>query len=120
MKKDGIPKTAFETKYSLYEFTCMPFGLCNSAATFKRVMEIALIGLQWLTCLIYIDDIIAFGRDFKEHMRRIEDVLDMKKTAGLKLKPEKCELLQKEVCFLGHVINEKGILPNPDNVTKVL
>lgn len=53
-------------------------------------------------------------------MRRIEDVLDRKKTAGLKLKPEKCELLQKEVCFLGHVINEKGILPNPDNVTKVL
>lgn len=120
MKKDGIPKTAFETKYGLYEFTCMPFGLCNSAATFKRVMEIALIGLQWLTCLIYIDDITAFGRDFKEHMRRIEDVLDRKKTAGLKLKPEKCELLQKEVCFLGHVINEKGILPNPDNVTKVL
>lgn len=40
-------------------------------------------------------------------MRRIEDVLDRKKTAGLKLKPEKCELLQKEVCFLGHVINEK-------------
>lgn len=120
MKKDGIPKTAFETKYGLYEFTRMPFGLFNSAATFKRVMEIALIGLPWLTCLIYIDDIIAFGRYFKEHMRRIEDVLDRKKTAGLKLKPEKCELLQKEVCFLGHVINEKGILPNPDNVTKVL
>lgn len=56
----------------------------SSAATFKRVMEIALIGLQWLTCLIYIDDIIAFGRYFKEHMRRIEDVLDRKKTAGLK------------------------------------
>lgn len=116
MKKDGIPKTAFETKYGLYEFTCMPFGLCNSAATFNRVMEIALIGLQWLTGLIYIDDIVAFGREISRNIC----VLDRKKTAGLKLKPEKCELLQKEVCFLGHVINEKGILPNPDNVTKVL
>lgn len=98
----------------------MPFGLCNSAATFKRVMEIALSGLQWLACLIYIDDIIVFGRDFKEHMRGVEDALDRKKTAVLKLKPEKCKLLQKEVCFLGHVINEKGILPNSDNVTKIL
>lgn len=77
----------------------MLFCLCNSAATFKRVMEIALIGLQWLTCLVYIDDIIAFGRCFKEHMRRIEDVLDRKKTAGLKLKPEQCELLHRRYVF---------------------
>lgn len=68
MKKDGIPKTAFETKYGLYEFTCMPFGLCNSAATFNRVMEIALIGLQWLTGLIYIDDITAFGREISRNI----------------------------------------------------
>lgn len=68
MKKDGIPKTAFETKYGLYEFTRMPFGLFNSAATFKRVMEIALIGLQWLTGLIYIDDIVAFGREISRNI----------------------------------------------------
>lgn len=120
VKKRWYTEDSLWNEIRLYEFTCMLFCLCNSAATFKRVMEIALIGLQWLTCLVYIDDIIAFGRYFKEHMRRIEDVLDRKKTAGLKLKPEKCELLQKEVCFLAHVINEKGILPNPDNVTKVL
>lgn len=52
-------------------------------------------------------------------MRRIEDVFDRKKIVGLKLKLEKCELLQKEVCFLGYVINEKGILFNLDNVIKV-
>lgn len=98
----------------------MPFGLCNSAATFQRAMEIALSVLQWLTCLIYIDDIIVFGRNFEKHMKRVEDVLDRIRTAGLKLKPEKCELLQKEVCFLGHVINQSGIKPNPDNVSKIL
>lgn len=98
VKEDDKPKTAFVTKYGLYEFTCMPFGLCNYAATFQRVPEITLSGLQWSTCLLYINDIIVFGRDFKEHMRR-EDVIDGIKTAGLKLKPEKCELLQKKVWF---------------------
>lgn len=83
-------------------------------------MEIALSELQLLACLIYIDGIIVFGRAFKEHMRRGEHVLDRIKTADLKLKSEKCELLQKEICFLGHVINKKGILPNLDNVTKIL
>jgi hypothetical protein len=83
-------------------------------------MEIALSGLQWQTCLIYIDDIIVYEKDFKEHLERAEAVLARIKDAGLKLKPEKCELLRKEVAFLGHVINENGIKPNQDNVNKIL
>lgn len=74
----------------------MPFGLCNSVATFQRVMEIALSGLQLLACLIYIDGIIVFGRAFKEHMRKGEHVLGRIKTADLKLKSEKCELQKVE------------------------
>jgi hypothetical protein len=75
VKEEDIPKTAFVTKYGLYEFTSMPFGLCNSAATFQRVMEIALSVLQRQTCLIYIDDIIVYVKDFKEHLKRAEAVL---------------------------------------------
>lgn len=93
MKKDGILKIVFEMKYGLYEFICMLFGLFNFVVIFKRVMEIVLIGFLWLICLIYIDDIIVFGRYFKEYMRRIEDVFDRKKIVGFKLKLEKCELL---------------------------
>ena len=98
----------------------MPFGLNNAASTFQRTMELALQGLQWVTCLIYIDDVIVFGKDFDEHMQTLEEVLDRIKKAGLKLKANKSYLLQKEVIFLGHVVSGEGIKPSPTNVTKVV
>ena len=73
-KAEDIPKSAFVCKNGHYEMTRMPFGLNNAASTFQRTMEMALQGLQWVTCLIYIDDIIVFGKNFDEHMQRIEQV----------------------------------------------
>ena len=98
----------------------MPFGLNNAASTFQRTMELALQGLQWITCLIYIDDIIVFGRNFDEHLSRIEEVFERLKIAGLKLKDEKCNMLQTEVVFLGHVVTPDGIKPNPTDISKIL
>ncbi|KAK3096184.1 hypothetical protein FSP39_024155 [Pinctada imbricata] len=60
VKQSDQAKTAFVTKYGLYEYTSMPFGLTNAPATFQRFMEIALSGLQWVTCLIYLDDVVCF------------------------------------------------------------
>ena len=98
----------------------MPFCLYNAALTFQRTMELALQGLQWVTCLIYIDDAIVFGKDFDQYMQRLEEVLDRIKKAGLKLKASKSYLLQNEVIFLGHVVSGEGIKPSPTNVTKVV
>ena len=67
----------------------------------QKVAELALQGLQWLTC---IDDIIIFGKDFNKHITRVKQVLERMRLAGLKLKPSKCEMLQTEVGFLGHVV----------------
>ena len=120
LKKEDIPKSAFVCKYGHFEMTRMPFGLNIAASTFQRTMELALQGLQWTTCLIYIDDVIVFGRNFEEHIRRVEEVFQRLKLAGLKLKPEKCNMLQSEVVFLGHVVTAKGTKPNPTNITKVL
>ena len=117
---EDIYKTAFVTKYGLYEYTTMPFGLCNAPSTFQRIIELALRGLQWITCLIYLDDVIIFGRNFKEHLSRLKQVLMRIREANLKLKPSKCHLLQEEVEFLGHVVSEEGILPNPRNIEKLL
>ena len=69
VKSEEIPKTAFVCKYGHFEMTRMPFGLNNAASTFQRTMEMALQGLQWVTCLIYIDDVIVFGKDFDQHMQ---------------------------------------------------
>ena len=119
VKETDIPKTAFVTKYGLYEFTRMPMGLKSSAQTFQRVMELALQGLQWSICLIYLDDIIIFSKTFEQHMERLRLVLQRIRDAGLKIKPEKCQFLQPEVAFLGHVVSKDGVRPNPDNLMKI-
>ncbi|MCG8045846.1 MAG: RNase H-like domain-containing protein [Candidatus Thiodiazotropha endolucinida] len=115
-----IPKTAFVSKYGLYEHVTMPMGMMNSGATFQRVMERALMGLQWFICLIYLDDVCVFGKNFDEHISRVDKVLARLKETGLKLGPDKCHLLKTEVTFLGHVVSERGVLPNPNNVAKIL
>ena len=63
-----IPKTAFVTKYGLYEFTKMPFGLPTTPQAHEHLMELTLSGLQWSLCLIYLDDVIVFSHDFEEHI----------------------------------------------------
>lgn len=120
VKEEDIPKTAFVSKYGLFEYTTMPFGLCTAPATFQRVMELALSGLQWNTCLIYLDDVIVFASSLPEMITRLRDVLSRIRKAGLKLKPSKCHLFQEEVKFLGHVVNGNGVLPDPDNISKIV
>ena len=83
-------------------------------------MELALRGLQWSTCLIYLDDVLIFGTTFEEHLERLNKVLERIQKASLKLKPEKCSLMQAEVPFLGHIVSRHGIQPNPDNIAKVM
>ena len=98
----------------------MPFGLCNAPSTFQRLMEFVLTGLQWSICLIYLDDVIIFSKNFDDHLRRMEEVFGRLREAGLKLKPQKCRFLQKEVTYLGHVVSENGVSTDPSKVSKIL
>ena len=119
IRESDIPKTAFCTKYGLFEYLTMPMGVTNSPAVFQRLMELALRGLQWHICLIYLDDVLVFGSDFEQHMDRVHEVLSRITEAGLKLKPEIRQLLQTSVSFLGHTISAEGVLPNTDNLAKI-
>ena len=112
-------KTAFITKYGLFEYSKLPFGLCNAPGTFQRCMELIFQGLQWKTVLIYLDDIIVFSSRFDEHMQRLGEVQNHLQKAGLKLKPSKCALLKKQVLYLGHVVSPEGLSPNPELVQAV-
>ena len=91
MKEEDIPKTAFITKFGLYEWVTLPMGLSGAPFCYTRLMELALAGLQWNTCVIYLDDVIVFGKTFEEHLSRLAEVLERFRSAGLKLKPEKCQ-----------------------------
>ena len=90
MEESSIPKTAFITKYGLFEYTRMPFGLCAAPSTFERCMELVLRGLQWETLLIYLDDVIIHGETMSENMDRLEEVQLRLEGANLRLKPSKC------------------------------
>lgn len=74
LEKEDREKTAFCTNEGLFEFNVMPFGLCNAPATFQRLMDVVLSGLQWTTCLVYLDDIIVMGRTFEDHLSNLEGV----------------------------------------------
>ena len=75
LSEEAKPKTAFTTKDGLYQFKVMPFGLCNAPATFERLMEKVLRGHLGTRCLIYIDDVIVFGRSFEETLKNFTTVL---------------------------------------------
>lgn len=82
MSEKDKEKTAFCTSCGLFEFNVMPFGLCNTPATFQRLMELVLAGLQWKSCLIYLDDVIIVGRTFSEHLHNLRGVLNCIREAG--------------------------------------
>ena len=114
-----IPKTAFVTKEGMYEWIVMPFGLCNAPASFQRLMESILRGLQWKTAILYIDDILVFGKTVKEAGQNLGVVLQRLQEAGLKLKASKCQLFRKQVHFLGHVVSQEGIACDPGKLEAV-
>jgi hypothetical protein len=86
---DDKEKTAFSTGQGLWQFTVMPFGICNSPATFERLMESVLRGLIYDACLVYLDDIIVIGRTFQEHLDNLRKVFQRLRGAHLKMNPEK-------------------------------
>lgn len=112
-------KTAFSAGQGHYHFNVMSFGLCNAPATFERLMERVLSGLQWEICLVYLDDIIVMSSTFEQHLERLEKVFARLRDAGLKLKPKKCNFFCSEVLYLGHLVTSKGLATDPDKVEKV-
>lgn len=119
MEEEDRAKTAFVTRFGFFHFNVMPFGLCNAPATFQRLMERVLQGLQWKTLVLYLDDVVIFGNSFSEHLERLKQVFLRLRDAGLKLKPKKCAFFKKEVSFLGHVVNGEGVHTDPEKVKKI-
>jgi transposase InsO family protein len=119
MTEEAKLKSAFATPSGLFQFKCMPFGLCNAPSTFERLMEQVLAGLQWQICLIYLDDVIIFSKTCAEHIARLDEILSKLGQAGLKLKPKKCHFFCEEVLYLGHRVSKEGIATDPDKVKAV-
>ena len=122
MTEESKAKTAFLTPHmtpNLWEFDCMPFGITGGPASFQRVMDRLLLGMDHKIALAYLDDIIVFGGNFEEVIDRLARVFERIRHAGLKLKPKKCSFFQKETLYLGHLVSEHGIRCDPKKIEQV-
>jgi hypothetical protein len=97
----------------------LPFGLSNAPSTFERLMETVLHGLQWESCLVYLDDVVVFASSESEMLTRLDIMFDRLKNAGLKLKPKKCRLFARETEYLGHTISEAGIAASSEKTRTI-
>ena len=113
MSPEDSHKTAFSTPYGHYEFDRMPFGLKNAPATFQRLMDLVLTGIQGTELFVYLDEIVLYANSLEEHEEKFNKLMERLTAANLKLQPDKCEFLRPEVAYLGHIIDKEGIRPEP-------
>ena len=102
-----------------FQWIRMPFGLTNAPALFQRLMERVLSKDHLRTCLVYLDDIVVFGRSVDELRERLEEVFKKISAAGLKLKPQKCTLFHRKLRYLGHIVSDLGVECDPGMVSPV-
>lgn len=118
MDEGDKSKTAFSTPFGHYEYNRMPFGLKNAPATFQRLLNNVLMGLQGIECFVYVDDIVIYGYDLYDHNTRLIKILNRLREHHLKLQPDKCHFIPKELTYLGQFISE-GIKPDPEKIKAV-
>ena len=99
-----------------YEFTRMPFGLCNTSATFQCLMQNTLGELNLTYCIIYLDDVIVFWQTEEEYLKHLRVVFGHFWEFNLKLKPAKCSFFQMEIVYLVHHVSCEGICPSKENM----
>ena len=119
MAPENKEKMAFCTKYGLFQFKVMPFGLRYAPGTFERLMETVLRGMQWERAVLYLDDIIVFSDSVEEHLKRLEEILQRLRAANLMLKPSKCHFFKRQVEFLSHIVSQDGVSTDPHKVEAV-
>jgi len=117
MRESDKKLTAFTTRKGQFEFNRMPFGLSGAPFTFQRLMHTILREENWLLCLVYLDDILIFSKDFDEHIERIKIIFEKIKQSGLKLAPSKCNFFLPEVSFLGHIVSKNGLHTDPSKIS---
>lgn len=112
-------KTAFRTKYGHFEFKVLPFGLCNSPATFQQTMNHIFRPLIDKCLVVYMDDILVYSRSKEEHMEHLLEVLDTMKKNELIANLSKCKFFAEEVEYLGLKIKYKEISPDPSRISAI-
>jgi hypothetical protein len=120
IRESDIPNTAFHTRYGLYEYTVMSFGLTNAPTCFMYLMNKMFMEYLDKFVVVFIDDILIFSKAEEEHKKHLGMVLEKLRSNQLYAKFSKCEFWLTKVAFLGHVISAGGISVDPSKVKDML
>ncbi|KAM0712543.1 hypothetical protein Q7P37_011640 [Cladosporium fusiforme] len=102
-------KTAFRTRFGLFEYLVMPFGLTNAPATFQAYINNVLRKYLDVFVVVYLDDILVYSKTYEDHVQHVRKVLQALKDADMRIKPEKTEFHKSEIKFLGYVVSREGL-----------
>ncbi len=117
---DDISKTAFTTRYGMYEWFVVPFGLCNAPGFFMQLMQHILAkGLDNFV-IVFLDDILVFSKTLPDHIQHVHEVLQTLRANKLYAKQSKCSLFKQRIDFLGYVISGNGIEMESNKVQQIL
>ena len=110
---------AFVTRYSLYGYTVLPLGLCNSPSTFQRLMNDVMGEYIDDFVLVYLDDILVFSTTEHEHEHHLRLVFQKLREHKLQAKLKKCEFRKPCVKYLGHIVGSGEVHVDQDKVAAV-
>ena len=120
MREGDEKKTAFLTRYGLFEYVVMPFGLCNAPGTFQSFINATLHEYLDDFCTGYMDDILIYSKTREEHVTHVSKVLERLQKAGLYLDIKKCEFFATEVKYLGLIITTEGVKMDPAKIDAIV
>lgn len=119
LSEDSKEKTAFAWKNGLYQFTRMPFSLCNAPATFQRIMDKIFRNEIGKFVIPYFDDIIIFSKNIEEHEEHLKTIFNKIKSNHLRLNLKKCKFAQESVKILGNIVSHRKITLDPSKIQAI-
>lgn len=112
-------ETAFITCFGLFKSLIMPFGLCNAPASFQNYINHTLHDLLDKTCTAYLDDVLVYSANRRDHQKHIHEVVQQLLKAGLQIDFNKCEFETTKTKYLGLIITPGGISMDPAKVETI-
>ncbi|CAI7900352.1 unnamed protein product [Closterium sp. NIES-54] len=119
MADNSIHKTAFRIRYGSYEYLVMPFGLYNAPTTFQAEMNHILRALLDECVVVYLDDILIYSKNMKEHVENLRKVFEILRQNKFYVKLSKSDFALKKVQFLGHMVSAEGVHVDPRKIEAV-
>jgi hypothetical protein len=120
IQTEDVPKTAFTTRYGLYEFLVMSFGLTNAPTYFMNLMNKIFMEYLDQFVVVFINDILVYSKNEEAHEDHVRLVLQKLRDSRLYAKFSKCDFWLKEVAFLGHIITDGGIKVDLGKISWIL